>query len=215
MKIKSLFLAAAMSIAAFSASATPQYTGNTFGTGITGTNNDSGYYLGNNELSPNEWFVRWTDTSGSGVNAEWFGDIVFENFQLGTFSSFSFENTQDTLTVDNGNTSDKLSWTSITNSTGGIDGFKFTLTGGMELLEFNLGSSLFAALTLELDDPGVDSQMIFIGGKDGVYGNPKVLVKANRDGDKIQSFEIQVPAPGALALMGLGLIGISFARRKK
>jgi hypothetical protein len=213
MKIKSLFLAAAMSIAAFSASATPQYTGNTFGTPITGNGNDTGYYLGNYESSPTNWFLRWTDTSGSSTNPNWFGSIVFKNFQLDTFEEFQFSN-KDSSNGFSSASQQFFEWTAKTNTSGGIDGIDFVLKGGVALMEFNLGSSLFAGLDQNLLDPGVDSQMIFIGGKDGTYGNPKVLVKANGNA-RIQSFEIAVPAPGALALMGLGLIGISFARRKK
>jgi len=216
MKIKSLLLAAALSVAAFTASATPQYMGNTFGTELTGTNNATGYYLWNDALSPSNWSLRWTDTSGSGVNPTWFGSIVFETSSLGSAVPFLFEASTDSLNVQLEDfDEDKFSWVAVTNTSGGIDGIDFTITSFIELMEINLGSSLFSAFPQELDDPGVAGQNIFIGGSTGTYGSTNVLVKKFSNGTTRQSFEIQVPAPGALALMGLGLVGLSLARRKK
>ena len=124
MKIKSLIIAATLSLAAFTASATPQYTGNTFGSDLTQPHTgDSGYYLFNDMANPSNWSLRWTDTSRSGVNPTWFGSIVFETSNLGTATEYLFELGDDTLTTNYSSfLSDSFTWEAITNTTGGIDG---------------------------------------------------------------------------------------------
>jgi hypothetical protein len=215
--IKSLLLAATLSVAAFTATATPQYTGNTFGTG-NGVNSATGYYLWNDASSPSNWSLRWSDQSAAGSPiVEWVGSIIFGQSNLGTVSEFSFETgpyTDSSSTAyDSGffGGGDGVEFTAFTSSTG-VDGIDFTLLGDTELMGFSLGSSLFSSLPENLlDASAAQSTSIFIGS--GLSGT-KVLV-TETGGFRRQSFEILVPAPGALALMGLGLLGLGLARRKQ
>jgi hypothetical protein len=207
--IKSLVLAATLSIAAFTATATPQYTGNTFGSELmTPFSGDSGYYLWNDEASPSNWSLRWTDDT---AGPSWFGDIEFMSTSLGTSALFSFEG-GDTFTPDlNTDDADELSWSASTNTDGDIDGIDFSIGSSVETMRIRLGSSIFSGLPDASNDPGVVSTGIFIGSG---YASANVLVKTTGNSTR-QSFEIHVPAPGALALMGLGLLGLGLARRKQ
>lgn len=214
MKIKSLLLAATLSVAAFTASATPQYSGNTFGTDISQPfQGDTGFYLWNDENSPRDWFLRWTDTTGDSTNPFWFGELVFETSNLGAVNPFLFEANTDSVNVSySGIFADSFRWEAVTNTSGGVDGINFSITSDVELMEINLGStsSVFAGMTEVLDDPGVASTGIFIGSG---FAGTNVLIK-EVNGFMTQSFEIQVPAPGVLALLGLGIFGLSLVRRK-
>jgi hypothetical protein len=208
--IKTLLLAATLSIASFTATATPQYSGNTFGTAI---GSDSGYYLWNDAMSPSNWYLRWTDNSGARKKPSWFGRIEFIESALGTVSEFQFGGSDQTLIAYDqmGTGSDQISWQTRTNTSGGVDGINFSLTSSIELMRFTLGSSRFTGLPTMATDPGLESTDIFIGSG---YASTNALVTTSNRKTR-QSFEILVPAPGALALLGLGLLGLGLVRRKQ
>lgn len=219
MKFKSLLAAATLSLAAFGATATPQYFGDSTGTGITAPySGASGYYIWNDAVNTNKWSIRWTDTSGLGIpedqrgpSPEWEGSVVFETSNLESAMSFSFEQ-NDLLTVEfNNRSADEFDWVSSTNTIGHIDGIDFTIDGFVETMEFNLGSTLFAGIGTNTTDPGIASVGIFIGDDEGA---PNVLTVDYGD-FATQSFEIHVAAPGALALMGLSVFGLAFASRRR
>lgn len=206
--VKTLLLAATLSIATFTATAAPQYNGNTFGTTV---GSDSGYYLWNDVMSPSDWYLRWTDNSGVGKIPYWFGTIEFIDSELGTVSEFQFGASDSSIVSYNTTTSDQITWESRTSVSGGVDGIDFSLTSSIELMRFTLGSSRFTGLPTMATDPGLETTGVFIGSG---YASTNALVTTT-NGRTNQTFEILVPAPGALALMALGLLGLGLARRKQ
>jgi len=220
MKATQLLAAATLAISSACAFATPQYIGPTtadFSSTATNNysefvNNGSGYYLWNEEGNESNWHLRWTSNgSNSGNNVNWAGSILFHNDKLDTYSKFSFENSQDTYSQLSIPGLEIASFTSLTNDSKGIDGVDFTLLAGSELMRFTLGSDLFNGLKEDLTDSGQPAQNIFIG---ETFAAPNVLI-SHEGGMTYQSFEVSVPEPGTLALLGLGLAGLGFARRKQ
>jgi len=217
MTIKKLIASAALLLASATAFATPQYAGETVSADITSFS-DAGYYLWQDDTDSDTWHLRWTGIGADHDPVAWAGNIEFRDSSLGTTSTFQFETGGiygDTMGTsydsffDAG--ADVFAWQAATNNTGGVDGIDFTIGSHVELMAISLGSSLFADLTTVFDDPGVASTAIFIGAD---LASTNVLV-SERNGMMFQDFEVKVPEPNSIALLGLGLACLGLARRRQ
>lgn len=214
MTIKTLIASAALVLASATAFATPQYAGETVSADMTSFS-EAGYYLWQDDVDASDWHLRWTGIGADHDPVAWAGSVQFRNSSLGTVSTFLFETGDDTLYTEYDapltGSADVFGWDSVTNSTGGVDGIDFSIDSSMELMSLGLGSSLFAGLAIENDDPGVASTAIFIGAN---LSGTNVLV-SDRNGMMFQNFEVKVPEPNSIALLGLGLACLGFARRRQ
>jgi len=221
MMTKKLFATAALLLASATAFATPQYAGETVSADLSDTMTEAGYYLWQDDVDASEWHLRWTGIGADHDPVQWAGSFQFRNTSLDTVTEVLFETTgayADTSVTyyDTGIAGeDAFQWTAATNATGGYDGIDFTITSNLELMTVGLGSSLFDDLTIVNDDPGVASVGIYIGAdKQGT----NVLISERGDGVNkmmFQNFEVKVPEPNSIALLGLGLACLGIARRRQ
>lgn len=222
MRFSQLLAAATLTLSSVCAFATPVYTGDTDAAGFSDGALQTGYTIWNGEDAESDtWHVRWTSKYATDENTvDWFGSVVFYNSLLDPYASnsdyvYKWEGNQDNLNVWEDSDllagGDAITWTSVTNDTGGVDGFNFKLQDGIELLEFKLGSDLFEGMDIAQEGNGVEAEMITIGDQGDTVN---AFVSKNSKGT-YQHVQVSVPEPGTLALLGLGLAGIGLARRKQ
>jgi hypothetical protein len=78
------------------------------------------------------------------------------------------------------------------------------------VLDFELGSSMFSSLTPSPYD--VAGSNIFISQN---FNIPKVQVQDWGNGRIVQRFEVAVPEPNVLTLLGIGLLGAGLSRWRR
>ena len=214
--IRSALAIAALCLSA-TAQAVPIYSGDTaadFGTNPgRASSNAAGYYIWSNDTYDN-WSVRWTGNDfGTVLRGNWGGQVALTDLTSGSVVDVRFEANQIDATYvfqDLGGLEDFINFDGRAGS--GYDGFDFSLdTQYYAVLNFSLWSTNFTDLTPSATP--VEATGIFIGQD---FDAP--MVDVVQSGDKVvQNFQVSVPEPSTIALLGMGLVGIGAARisRKK
>ncbi len=197
--------------------ATPIYSGETaanFGV-LPGaaSSNAAGYYIWSND-SYDLWSVRWTGNDfGTIFPGNWGGQVALTDLANGSVVDVRFEANQIDATYvfqDLDGFEDYINFDSRAGS--GYDGFDFSLNSQYyAVLNFSLWSTIFTDLTPSAAP--VEATGIYIGQD---FSAP--LVDVIQEGDKIvQNFQVSVPEPSTMMLLGLGLAGFGASRlaRKK
>lgn len=205
--------------------AAPIYYGNTVGDPKSPVNG-AGYYLWSNKKQ-NKWNIRWISHESDKNRVKWFGSIVFSNSELRAnktrlynFESNDLFNIEKNIALGGNPNVDIFEWSSITRTANGdIDGFEFRIKNNYEILEFNLGSSLFNRINKETDHPYAGSAGIYIGRN---AESPDVLISRNtaissnpnKGFEKSFNIAVNVPEPGQIALLCMGFLALFGVRHR-
>lgn len=162
---------------------------------------DLGYFIWTDDVSRRDWHVRWSGDSkvAIGANYKFKGEVVLSANQFGDVTPFKFE-VNDEVNDYFLPTGDMLDYVAFANV--GHDGFDFSILGDVRpsYLGFNLN---ILPLTQACTDVTEIQNFIKIGA--GMM-NPE-------SGDF--AVAAPVPEPGTLLLLGGGLIGLFYLRKRK
>ena len=138
-------------------------------------------------------------------------------------------NTQYTLSVDVGNINTGLAQNGANFDLSGFPGYRLELLAGGVLLdsltegidavigegEFALRELTFITGGSILANQALEIRLFNLNLPDPAFPDPGVDLEVDFDNVRLDATAIAMPEPGALALLGLGLAGLGFARRQR